>query len=445
MRLLVGVTGFVVFFFFFFFLRGLATRSSRVLGSVSTACSNRRNNSIHRCRDVTNRVCRGVETLLAWCTGSWTVLAVSAADQQNQPTGAGGDRDHYVDLLRVGALGVVVLWHLVLTIPWWSADGPHVSNVVAPHLWLWPLTWITPMPLFFIAGGWANGRALADGTRSGAFLRRRCSRLLRPALPLVAVAAAAWIAAGLLDDPRPARTAIKLGSSHLWFLGVYIAVTLLAPLTHRLARGRLWPVPFLVLLAAAAAGDVGRFAGDGTPLSLFNMVTAWAVVHQTGYHFDWLRAHRRAARAIAATAAGVAAFLCLVGPYAWPMVGVPGGGPSNLGPATVALACVGVFQGAFAAVLEPVLARRARILRTVRRLASWSMPVYMWHLPAYVAVLGAWALVGLPMPRTDALVWWLTRPVVVLASIAVAAALISVARARPSSGSKQTTVTSDRE
>jgi hypothetical protein len=52
------------------------------------------------------------------------------------------ERDLLLDLVRTGALAVVVLWHWVFTSVRWADDGPHVGNPVASTPGLWLLTWV---------------------------------------------------------------------------------------------------------------------------------------------------------------------------------------------------------------------------------------------------------------------------------------------------------------
>ena len=88
-----------------------------------------------------------------------------------------------LDLVRAGALGVVVLWHWVFSTVAFS-DGPSVGNPVGVTPGLWLLTWVLqPMPLFFAIGGCLHLRTMGNDTV--AFWKRRIHRLLLPALPLL--------------------------------------------------------------------------------------------------------------------------------------------------------------------------------------------------------------------------------------------------------------------
>ncbi|HNG25576.1 MAG TPA: class I tRNA ligase family protein, partial [Microthrixaceae bacterium] len=58
-----------------------------------------------------------------------------------------------IDLVRAGALVVVVAWHWAFTTLRWD-DGPKVSNPVGVTPGMWLATWfLQVMPLFFLVGG----------------------------------------------------------------------------------------------------------------------------------------------------------------------------------------------------------------------------------------------------------------------------------------------------
>ena len=84
-------------------------------------------------------------------------------------------RDELIDIVRAGALGVVVVYHWVFTVVRWHADGPHASNPIGSTRGLWLATWVLQvMPLFFVVGGAVHAKATDRGS---AFVRRRLGRL----------------------------------------------------------------------------------------------------------------------------------------------------------------------------------------------------------------------------------------------------------------------------
>ena len=105
-------------------------------------------------------------------------------------------RNRVVDLLRVGAICVVVLGHWLI-----AAVVVRDGELVPGHLlelasWTHPLTWVAQvMPVFFLVGGYANALSWRsargrDVTYAG-WLRTRLRRLLVPVVPLLVV----WLVA----------------------------------------------------------------------------------------------------------------------------------------------------------------------------------------------------------------------------------------------------------
>src|SRR3954451_10757500 len=105
-------------------------------------------------------------------------------------------RDRYVDLLRVGSLGVVVLGHWLMAVVVTGPDGAvRTTNLLTIVPTLQPLTWLLQvMPVFFLVGGFSHATAVASVRRRGGryadFVRSRAGRLLRPTAVFVAV----WLA-----------------------------------------------------------------------------------------------------------------------------------------------------------------------------------------------------------------------------------------------------------
>ncbi|MGI8794510.1 MAG: acyltransferase family protein, partial [Acidimicrobiales bacterium] len=82
-------------------------------------------------------------------------------------------RDRWLDLLRAGSLGVVVIWHWVFTIIRWEADGPHATNPIGTTRGLWLATWfLQVMPVFFAVGGAVHARALQKEPTWASFVGR---------------------------------------------------------------------------------------------------------------------------------------------------------------------------------------------------------------------------------------------------------------------------------
>jgi fucose 4-O-acetylase-like acetyltransferase len=169
-------------------------------------------------------------------------------------------RDRYVDLLRAGCLLVVVVWHWVFSVISWRGDGPHASNPIGSTPGLWALTWVLQvMPAFFVLGGYANGRSWTSARRYRVFVSKRLGRLLVPTAIVVALALVGrTIVLHVSPDAAWVDRSIRLLLSPLWFLGVYVVLVLLVPVTAKLhERGR--ELGLLLFAGAAVWCDLLRF------------------------------------------------------------------------------------------------------------------------------------------------------------------------------------------
>src|SRR5690606_10894418 len=179
------------------------------------------------------------------------------------------ERDRYVDLLRVVAIGVVVVWHWSLSVLYYSESAGRwvMPNPIHAVPGAWAATWLLQIvPVFFLVGGYANLAAWQAARRSGVgltgYYRSRLRRLLVPVLVFLAV----WVGIDLLGlavvpgYPGVLRYGVIL-LTPLWFIAAYLWVVLLVPLTaagHARAR---W-LTVGALAVAVIACDVGRFAAD---------------------------------------------------------------------------------------------------------------------------------------------------------------------------------------
>ena len=339
-----------------------------------------------------------------------------------------GPRDLVLDLVRAGALGVVVVWHWVFSTVVFS-DGPNVGNPVGVTPGLWLLTWVLqPMPLFFAIGGCLHLRTTGSDTL--AFWKRRIHRLLVPALPLLIPAVAAIVVAHLTGHGAIVRTIVLL-ISHLWFLAVYLVLVMLAPAAVR-AHRRAPIVTFALLTSAAVAVDLARFrlGWTGPAMVVASFVAIWALVHQFGFVLDDLRRARMGTRlAVALTGLAGLAALVRFGPYPAAMVGVPGERVSNMGPPTLAPVLLGLFQiGLLAAVSEPLGRYARRHRRALDTVNDWTMPVYVWHLMGWAAFYGLMRAARVEVPSDPSMGWWLQRPAWLFGPLLVTAPLCWLVR-----------------
>jgi hypothetical protein len=343
-------------------------------------------------------------------------------------------RDRTVDLLRAGAIAVVVLWHWVFSITHRNRSGSFtMPNPLGQLPASWALTWVLQvMPLFFVIGGYADLAAWASAERRGdgalTFLRSRARRLLLPPAAMVG-AWAAFEGVRVLLFPG-SRSVLAWGMVvfvPLWFLATYAATTLLVPLTVRLHRRYGWRAA-AVLLAAPLVVDRARAAGAGW-LAIPGMVLVFAACHQLGY----LWRDRRVARpaALAAGAAAGLGVLTTVGGYDPSMVATPGH-PSNMFPTTVCIAVLGAFQLGLVLWARPALERlaaRRRVWRGVVGVNGVAMTVFSWHMTAWMVAALAWERLVDPLGAAADAGWWMARPVwLVLPGLVLAALVVSFRR-----------------
>jgi fucose 4-O-acetylase-like acetyltransferase len=330
------------------------------------------------------------------------------------------DRDRFIDAVRASSLLVVVLGHwLMATV---VVEDGHLTGENAltsvPALQL--ATWLLQvMPLFFIAGGFSNITVWRSLRRRGAgyseYLQGRLVRLLRPTLVFVVFWHLALPAAAALGMSQDRVDLIgKLLGQPLWFLGVYVAMTALAPAMaswHSCSpRTALASLAFGALLI-----DWFRMVKGMESVGYLNLAVVWLFAQQLGFAYAdgyFTRLSRRTLWVTMAGAFAILAVLTTLGPYPVSMVGMPDE-ISNMTPPTICLLVLAVAQTAIAMLLRDRVARwleRPRVWASVVRFASMAMTVYLWYL--FLLVFAFMALVGLgiDLPAAGSGLWWLTRP-----------------------------------
>ncbi|HEX6232911.1 MAG TPA: acyltransferase [Jiangellaceae bacterium] len=328
------------------------------------------------------------------------------------------DRDRVIDFARAASLVVVILGHWLMASVTISQTGIRGSNALAELPSLTLLTWLLQvMPLFFVAGGFANLASWRSVRhRGGGYANYAYGRVLRLVSPtLVFVTAVPLLLLGVSSVEAAADHVALLGrllGQPLWFLGMYVPVMALAPVFARWHRRR--PVAVLLGLGLmAAATDAVRFAGYES-VGYLNFGFVWLFAHQLGFWYaDRHRLPRRAWWAILAGSIVLLAGLTGLGPYPVSMVGLPGE-MSNMAPPTV---CLLVLAGGQLAAL--VLARSwlAGWLRqpgpwlAVVLVGSRAMTLYLWHLLVLVVGFAVLIWLNAPLPAPGSATWWLSRPV----------------------------------
>jgi hypothetical protein len=346
-------------------------------------------------------------------------------------------RDRYVDFLRLFSIAVVVLGHWLMAVVVWNGHQFHTGNVIADVPYLWTATWLLQvMPVFFFVGGFANAATIDGLRRKGQgvteFVAGRIARLIKPVSLLLAI----WLpAAFLLEhlglDAKVVRSATKLVCQPLWFVGVYLAVTALAPCLRTL-HVRHGVRALAALAVVATTVDIVRFGVGIDALGYVNLLVVWLFAQQLGFFYadgSLVRISRTRLVGIAAGALAGLAALTTFGPYPHSMVGLPGDRISNMSPPTICLLVLSVFQVAIVMLLRPAMQRvlqRQRVWTTVVAGNGVIMTIFLWHLTAALIAVGVLYHVGFPQPSGGTGLWWATRPFFIGSALIPLVAFIAV-------------------
>lgn len=338
------------------------------------------------------------------------------------------ERNRWVDFLRALSIMAVVIGHWLVAAPYidneGAVQGGHLLGILPWSQWL---TWgFQVMPIFFLVGGYSNGvswQAQLRKSESGQtgvyrdWFASRVQRLITPVFPVLLLWAA--IAVGMTQagmERGQVRMATELALIPVWFLAVYLLVTAMTPITHRLWK-RFGLGSFAGLVAGAVLIDWLTFAQGVPYVNFLNFLFVWVGIHQLGYAWnDGVFAKPVVALVWFVGGLAVLIGLTVYGQYPIAMIGVPGAQITNSMPPTLALMTLGVMQTGLVLALEPIGRR------WLENLSFWTatvlmngmiMTVYLWHLTAFVLVMvGAWTLGGLGLdvfPGTAE--WWWTRPI----------------------------------
>jgi len=349
------------------------------------------------------------------CPDAWVVKY-----RQAGPGADGPGRNRYADLLRVCAIAGVVYGHWLLTDVTWSVgrlSGRDALQYVSWGRWLTLLFQV--MPVFFLVGGYANAVSWtahhARGEGWTDWVRGRALGLLWPATVYVAVAVLVAGGAGVAGaGPGELAQAGWFTALHLWFLPVYLLLIALTPVM--LAAQRRWGLAVPAVMALGAAGvDVAVVGPHLRFIGYANYLLVWGSMHQWG--FAWrdgsLTCPRWRPWLLAAAGSGLLAGLVAWGPFPVDMIGA-GERVANTSPPSVALLAFAAAQTGLLLAAAPAgtrLLARPRWWRTVSRLNTRVMTVYLWHMaPVIIVAVIVYPTRVVSQPAVGSSLWWALRP-----------------------------------
>ena len=377
-------------------------------------------------------------------------------------------RDRSMDFLRAASIIAVVLGHWFISINHWEGGVIRSTSAIGVTAGLWLFTWaFQVMPVFFFVGGFANLVAYDSTRRRGSstwtFIRGRVERLLRPSIVFLGLWAVVqiflhladigaptgprlWGQTTLLRGMKPPGATIPFGP--LWFLGVYLVVVVIAPLTIRLHRRfGLW-VPLAMAIGAVVV-DLVAFSSGDWEWRWLNVAFVLLFPHQLGHAYaDGTLARWPRRRFWAMVVGGLAGLVALTTPWLFGLLGdarfdrFPGIGHypksllgtdveavSNAYPPTVCFLLGGVWTLGAVLLLKPSLDRwlqRDRPWRFTILVNARIMTLFLWHMTAFLlALLLLWPL-GFGQEQDSTLRWWLERPLWFVAPGLILLGLIAI-------------------
>ena len=378
-------------------------------------------------------------------------------------------RDRFMDFLRAASIFSVVLGHWLISVIFWRDGVIYTTSAIGVTRGLWLATWVFQvMPIFFFVGGFSNLITHESYRRRGlstwAFIRSRLERLLRPSIVFLGLWVAVQIVLHLADvgrstgprlwgDTHLLRGMLPPGSTlpfgPLWFLGMYMIVVSISPLTIKLHRRFGWAVPAVFVGGAILADVVGFGLGAG-PVRYANVAFVLLLPHQLG-HFYADGTFSRLPRKVYwwMVAVGLGALVLLTNPFLFEAVSgaerfrwFPGIGHyprsllgtdvesiSNAYPPTLCYLAVGLWT------IGAVMLVRERLSVWLRSRGPWKatilansvvMTLFLWHMTAFLlAVLVLWPL-GLGRETSGTTAWWIERIAWIGVPAIILAALVAV-------------------
>ena len=330
-------------------------------------------------------------------------------------------RNRTADFFRAAAITTVVFGHWIVGVPRFADGELKFTELLFLQPWTQYATWfVQVMPIFFFVGGFSNAAswrsAQNDPDKRRAWQATRLKRLLLPITPLILLWSIVAGVAGYMGlDVDIIQNATRAALIPVWFLAVYIMVTVVVPIsTKAWERYGLFSIAFLITVAGAI--DLIAFAGGVGWVRWANYAFIWLGMHQLGYW--WHSGIKGKAAPVLLLAAGLGLLYLLVGPFGYPiaMVSVPGAEVSNSRPPTFAMLAIGFTQAGLILLVDNRVAKwlqNPKPWAVVILVSQRIMTVYLWHLTALLFLVGLSLLTdgfGLRLIPGSA-EWWLSRPI----------------------------------
>jgi hypothetical protein len=349
-------------------------------------------------------------------------------------------RNRYVDFLRAASICAVIVGHWMTPAPVVEDGALRFDHMLAFAPRTQFLTWLFQvMPVFFFVGGYSNAAswssAQRDGLGTSLWLGKRLKRLLAPIVPLILFwSLAAFLTRRAEIDVGLASHASRLALIPVWFLAVYVMVTLAVPISYRTWRLN-GMVSVWALVGSACLTDAIAVLFGLADIRWLNYGFIWMAIHQLGY--AWREGDlERPSRAIGLALTGLfgLAFVILFLSYPVSMVTVPGAPMSNSRPPSIALLALGLVQvGLLLLAAKPARKwlERSNVWAGTIVLNRIIMTLFLWHVTVLILCVGvAWLLDGTGLraaPGSEAW-WWMRLPWLLVLILAVVPVLFVFAR-----------------
>jgi fucose 4-O-acetylase-like acetyltransferase len=327
-------------------------------------------------------------------------------------------RDRFLDVVRCLALAAVVFNHYLYSVYSWDPSGGTfrmIQEKAIGQAWVtWPFVW--ELPAFFFVGG-AVIRSSALAMPYGRFVAKRVWRLALPAIACLATGMVVeLIANGLdVDACRPGNGPLagflpmylscpaQIWVGPLWFMMVFVPLTLLSPLLARWYVGRTRWVMLATIVGLVALSDVNLFnAGHALPTSELGWIVPWLLGFS--YADGSLTRLSRRTLVVWGVVAGLVMILAIgFGPWS----SILGRFPRSLETVmegVVSIPLMVAFRGAIGGWAD-----WRPIGWLVDAIGPRMMSMYVWHQPAQAIVVAACAAFHLDMPDDVGWPWLLEK------------------------------------